>query len=68
MARKIRRMKPKGERQQRALDNVKAQRGLDRNAFFNEGGEMVRWRGLHIVQADKKKKANKSLCRKKVKV
>jgi len=68
MARKIKRHKPKRERDQRALDNVRAQRGLDREAFFAEGGEMVRWRGLHLVQRDRKKQANKRLCRKKVRV
>jgi hypothetical protein len=68
MARKIKRLKTKGERAQRALDNIKAQRGLDREAFFAEGGEMVRWRGLHLVQRDRKKQANKNLCRQKVMV
>jgi len=63
MARKIRRHKAKTDRERRALENVRAQRGLDRKAFFAEGGEMVRWRGLHTVIPDKKKKKNKRECR-----
>lgn len=52
----------------RVKAQLRAQSGLDRKAFFAEGGEMVRWRGLHLVQRDRKKQANKSLCRKKVRV
>jgi hypothetical protein len=68
MARKIKRLKPSSERDQRALDNARAQRGLDRKSFFEEGGEMVRWRGLHFVQPDKKKKKNKHTCRGRIRL
>jgi len=68
MARKIKRHKPNSDRDQRVLDNVRAQRGLDRKAFFEEGGEMVRWRGLHTVRQDKKKKKNKHACRGRIRL
>jgi len=68
VARKIKRQKPNSERDQRALDNVRAQRGLDRKAFFENGGEMARWRGLHLVQRDRKKTQNKKACRGRVEV
>ena len=58
---KIKRHSNKGSK--RLLDNVKAQRGLDRKAHFENGGELSRWRGLHMVEADKKKKASKNSCR-----
>ena len=55
MARKIKRRKPQGERDQRALDNVKAQRGLDRDAHYAGGGSTAEWRGLHTVQRNIKR-------------
>ena len=53
-------MAKKSERSERVLNQIKAQRGLDRKHFFEEGGEMVRWRGLHLVQKDKTRYARKS--------
>tara|TARA_Y100000034_G_scaffold118552_1_gene159309 strand:+ start:1977 stop:2180 length:204 start_codon:yes stop_codon:yes gene_type:complete len=47
---------------------LRAQAGLDRKHFYENGGEMCRWRGLKLVQEDKVKKANKNACRRKVKV
>lgn len=58
--------KSKNPRLDRIKEQLRAQAGLDRQAFFASGGEMVRWRGLHIVFSDKKKKANRRACRKKV--
>lgn len=55
MARKIKRRKPQTERDQRALDSVKAQRGLDRDAHYAAGGSSAEWRGLHTVQRNKKR-------------
>ena len=52
-------MAKKSKRTQRVLEQIKAQRGLDRQHFFDDGGEMVRWRGLHLVQRDKTKYARK---------
>jgi len=57
------RRKQKNARRDKVMDHVRAQRGLDREDFFANGGEMVRWRGLHLVQQDKKKKKNKKACR-----
>ena len=48
-------MAKKSKRVQKVLEQIKAQRGLDRQHFFDDGGEMVRWRGLHLVQRDKTK-------------
>ena len=59
-------MAKKNKRNQKVIAHVKAQRGLDRKHFFEEGGELARWRGVHTVQQDKKKKANKHACRGKV--
>jgi len=50
----------------RVKAQLRGQAGLDREAFFAAGGEMVRWRGLHLVQRDRKKQENKNRCRKKV--
>jgi len=59
-------MPKKSKRAQKVLDQIKAQRGLDRKHYFEEGGEMVRWRGLHQVIPDKRKQENKRRARKKV--
>ncbi len=53
-------MAKKSKRTQRVLAQTRAQRGLDRKHYFEEGGEMVRWRGLHLVQRDKTKYTRKS--------
>lgn len=46
------------------LDNVKAQRGLDRKAHFENGGTLVQWRGgPRLVQKDKRREASKNGCR-----
>jgi hypothetical protein len=52
-------MAKKSKRTERVLSQIKAQRGLDRKQFFKEGGEMIRWRGLHLVQRDKTKYTRK---------
>jgi|TARA_Y100000310_G_C20594518_1_gene769792 hypothetical protein len=51
-------------RRRKIIEHVKAQRGLDREQFFDEGGELCRWRGMKTVEVDRKKKANKNACRK----
>jgi hypothetical protein len=53
-------MAKKSKRAQKVLDQIKAQRGLDRKHYFEEGGEMARWRGLHLVQRDKTKYTRKT--------
>ena len=50
-------------RQRKIIEHIKAQRGLDREKFFSEGGELCRWRGEGTVEVDRKKKANKNACR-----
>ena len=45
------------------LKALRTQAGLDRKAFFENGGELSQWRGVHQVIPDKKKKANKKACR-----
>lgn len=39
----------------RVLKQIKSQRGLARKRFFEEGGELAQWRGVHVVYRDKKK-------------
>ena len=53
-------MAKKTKRTQKVLDQIKAQRGLDRQRYFEEGGEMVRWRGLHMVQREKTRYTRKT--------
>jgi len=53
-------MAKKSKRVQKVLAQTRAQRGFDRKRYFEEGGEMVRWRGLHLVQRDKTKYTRKS--------
>ena len=48
-------MAKKSKRTQKVINQLKAQRGLDRKHYFEEGGEMVRWRGLHLIERDKTK-------------
>jgi len=43
----------------KVLDHLAAQGGLDRKHYFEAGGEMTRWRGLHLVQRNKKKYTRK---------
>ena len=58
----------KNSRRDKIMKQIRAQRGLDRAEFIANGGEMVRWRGLRLVQQNKKKQANKTLGRKKVRL
>jgi hypothetical protein len=53
-------MAKKSKRTQRVLDQIKAQRGLDRKPYFEGGGELARWRGVHLVEQDKTKYTRKS--------
>lgn len=43
--------------------HIKAQRGLDRERFLEENGDMKQWRPPRIVIQDKKKSRNKRACR-----
>jgi len=53
-------MAKKSKRTQKVLEQIKAQRGLDREHFFEDGGELARWRGIHLVQRNKTKYTRKS--------
>jgi len=53
----------KNARRDMVLDHIRAQAGIDRAEFFANGGELARWRGLHLVRQDRKKNANKKSCR-----
>ena len=53
-------MAKKSKRTQKVLAQIKAQRGLDRKHYFGEGGELARWRGVHLVQRDKTKYTRKT--------
>ena len=55
--------KEKNERLERVRDHLKAQAAIDRKEFFTNGGELVRWRGLHTISTDKLKRDNKRACR-----
>jgi len=66
MARRIRRKTSPVAKAQKA--QLRAQAGLDRKEYYENGGEMCRYRGLRLVQEDKVKKANKRACRGRVSV
>ena len=55
--------KKKNKRADWIKAQLRAQAGLDRKAYFENGGEMVRWRGLHLVQKDRVKERNRRTCR-----
>ena len=47
-----------------ALKAVKATRGIERATHFENGGDLVSWRGgPHTVRVDRKKQQNKRACR-----
>ena len=51
------------------LKILKAVRGLDRLKYFEEGGDIVAWRGgTRTVTVDRKKRNNKNKCRQRVHV
>jgi hypothetical protein len=45
------------------ISHIKVQRGLDRKRFFEEGGDFRQWIPARIVIPDKRKRANKKVCR-----
>jgi len=62
------RKRSKNPRREEIMKYVRARRAIERAEFYADGGEMVRARGLRLVQQDKKKQANKRACRKPVKL
>ena len=50
-------------RRNQTVAHIKAQRGLDRERFLQENGDMKQWRPPRIVIQNKKKVRNKRACR-----
>ena len=51
------------------LKSLAAVRGIDRKNHFENGGDLVSWRGgTRTVQVDRKKQRNKRRCRGRVQV
>ncbi len=48
---------------QKILSQLKIQRGLEREKYLEQGGEVCRWRGIHTVRKDRKKAKSKRACR-----
>jgi hypothetical protein len=48
---------------QRTLQDVRHLRGLDRMAHFEAGGSLEDWRGRHQIYVDRRREANKRMCR-----
>ena len=56
-------MAKRNQKSNKVVSHVKAQRGLDRARFFEEGGDFRQWIPPRIVVPDKRKKVNKKACR-----
>ena len=50
-------------RQNQTVAHIKAQRGLDRQRFLEENGDMKQWRPPRIVIPDKRKARARRACR-----
>jgi hypothetical protein len=51
------------------IRTLKAVRGFEREQHFENGGDLVTWRGgTRTVTADRKKKDNKRKCRSRVQI
>jgi hypothetical protein len=53
----------KNKSNQRVIDVIKLAGAVRRQAHFDLGLPLSAWRGKHIIQTDKKKKASKQKCR-----
>jgi hypothetical protein len=47
----------------RKLTDLRAIRGLDRQAHFRSGGTLEAWLGRHLVEVDRMKEAHRRACR-----
>ena len=56
-------MAKRNKKSNQVVSHVKAQRGLDRKEFFENGGDFRQWIPPRIVVPDKRKRANKKACR-----
>ena len=61
-----RRTKEERKALKRKLEAHRGTMGLIRKAHFETGGDLASWRGRASVQTDRRKKANKRACRKRV--
>jgi hypothetical protein len=50
----------KSKEQLRIIADLKKVRGIDRKVFFENGGDLARYRGLGFVQKNKKKYSRKT--------
>ena len=50
-------------RSKQTVAHIKTQRGLDRQRFLKENGDMKQWRPPRIIIDDKRKVNNKKACR-----
>jgi len=48
------------------IEANKRLRALQREEHFSNGGTLADWRGLHIVEEDRKKRADKEACRERI--
>ena len=56
-------MAKKNKKSHKTIRHVKAQRGLDRQIFLEENGDMKQWIPPLIIIQDKRKIRNKKACR-----
>tara|TARA_Y100000310_G_scaffold293738_1_gene323544 strand:- start:474 stop:668 length:195 start_codon:yes stop_codon:yes gene_type:complete len=59
---KVKRKKAKGS--DATMAYVRAQRGLDRQRFLEENGDMRQWIPRRIVTVNRKRRADRESCRK----
>lgn len=56
-------MAKQNKKSQKAIRHIKAQRGLDRQQFIDDNGDMKQWMPPLIIIQDKRKVSNKKACR-----
>ena len=59
-------MASKNNDKKRVLKDSAAIRGVERKRFFEEVGDLARWRGRSATHTDRKKRASKRACRGRV--
>jgi hypothetical protein len=56
-------MTQKNKSAQAIIKRLRAVQGVIRKEHFAAGGSVHEWRGMHLVQRDRKKEANRQACR-----
>lgn len=57
-------MAKRNAKTKRQIESIKAVRGIERQAHFERGGDLVSWRGgARTITIDRKKQQNKKACR-----